>query len=422
MEPRFQDRGRSLQKELLGDWYREIATAHEHRRKVAYLFISGNVVELLRVFGFVPAYPEVNALQCGIKRASGGFIGRAEDAGYSPDVCAYVKNDMGLFAADGVGPWGRISPPDLLVCTYSGCNTYIKWFEALATRFDVPLFMLDVPHHRGAPSAQDLRYVVRQLEELIALCERITGISYDEARLKQILALSAEAEEAWEQIVTSAKRRPSPFDGYFEAVFFMAPIYVLRGTEACARYYREALAEVRERVEMGIGPVPEERFRVVMEGPPPWPHFRNFWELFKRWGVTSVFSTYARVGGIWDGGVRHDPRRPLESLAEYAMGCYTNLSLEERSDMLAHAVREYQADALVIHSVKSCRVFSVGQADMREEFTRVKGIPTLFVESDLVDPRYYSEAQMKNRIDAFFEALEHARMVRMREAHEEVRP
>jgi hypothetical protein len=33
------------------------------------------------------------------------------------------------------------------------------------------------------------------------------------------------------------------------------------------------------------------------------------------------------------------------------------------------------------------------------------------VESDLEDPRYYSEAQMKNRIDAFFEALEHKKFL-----------
>jgi benzoyl-CoA reductase subunit B len=42
---------------------------------------------------------------------------------------------------------------------------------------------------------------------------------------------------------------------------------------------------------------------------------------------------------------------------------------------------------------------------MREYFTRELGVPTLLVESDLEDPRYYAEAQLKNRIDAFFEGL-----------------
>ena len=48
---------------------------------------------------------------------------------------------------------------------------------------------------------------------------------------------------------------------------------------------------------------------------------------------------------------------------------------------------------------------------MREYFTKELGVPTLLVESDIEDPRYFSEAQMKNRIDAFFESLEHKKIL-----------
>jgi hypothetical protein len=47
---------------------------------------------------------------------------------------------------------------------------------------------------------------------------------------------------------------------------------------------------------------------------------------------------------------------------------------------------------------------------MRDYFTQTLGVPTLMVESDLEDPRYYAEAQIKNRIDAFFESLEHKKL------------
>jgi hypothetical protein len=40
------------------------------------------------------------------------------------------------------------------------------------------------------------------------------------------------------------------------------------------------------------------------------------------------------------------------------------------------------------------------------------------VESDLEDPRYYAEAQLKNRIDAFFESLEHKKLTAGRAAAE----
>ncbi len=406
-----QGKGRDLQKQLLGDWYHRLETAPQEGRKVAYLFVPGNVAELLRAFDIEVCYPEINALQCGIKKISSGFIMSAEDMGYSSDVCGYVKNDIGLWKQGNEGPLGRLPKPDLLLCTYCGCTTFIKWFEALAEYYDVPLVMLDVPYLRdGKVEPGDVRYLVGQLRELAATCEKITGRKLDEARLSEIVSLSARAEDLWVDILGSARRRPSPFDAYFEAVFFMAPIYALRGTRECVDYYRAAKQEIDERLAHGLGPAGEERFRVVVEGPPPWPSFRAFWELFKAWGAVAVASTYSKVGGFWDHGFRHDPERPLESIAEYCLGCYTNQSLPMRADLIRSYVQEYDADAVVIHSVKSCRSFSVGQADFREEFTRERGIPTLLLESDLVDPRYFQHAQLKNRIDAFFESLEHRRL------------
>jgi len=411
-EFRFQGTGRNLQKDMLGDWFRALEGAPQAGEPVAYQMIGGNVAEVLRNFGYHLVFPEVNALQCGIKRAAPDLLLKAEDLGYSPDVCGYVKNDIGLAHSGNVSPMGKLPPPSLLVCTYSGCRTYIKWFEALAEYYQAPLFVLDVPYRRvPAPRAEDVVYVVAQLEELIEVCERQTGRKFDIDRLREDLARSCEAEDLWVRIMDAARHRPSPLDAYFEAVFFMAPINVLRGSEAGLRFYRETWREIQERLEFGLGPVPEERVRVVIEGPPPWMRFREFWDMFKAWGVVAVASTYAHVGGLYQAGVRHDPRRPLESLAEVCCNCYCNWNLGLRAELMHQWVRDFEADALVIHSVKSCRSFSVGQADTREHFIKDLNIPTLFVESDLVDGRYFSAAQIKNRVDAFFERLAHKKLV-----------
>jgi benzoyl-CoA reductase subunit B len=411
--PTLQGVGRNYQKDLLTQWYGRITNAKEEGRPLAYLFIQANVCELLRSFGFEVVFPEVNALQCGIKRLSGDYILLSEDIGHSSDVCAYIKNDIGLMMKGGQGPGWTIPKPDLLLCTYAGCATYVKWFEAVSRRYNVPIVWLDVPFLQDEGITKEgTQYVMGQLNELIEVCERITGRKYDEDRLSQSLERSRQAEDLWVEILQSAKNVPSPFDAFFEAVFFMAPIFVLRGTEECLDYYRKAHAEIQERLRLGIGPLPEERFRVVMEGPPPWPHFRSFWDLFKKWGVVCSASTYTKVGGLFDLGFRHDPKRPLESLAEYAYLGLGNLSMGRRTALLERYIRDYRADGLVIHSVKSCRSYSVGQADIREDFIKNKGVPTLLVESDIVDPRYFQHAQLKNRIDAFFELLAHRKAVK----------
>jgi len=405
------DLGKTMQRDMLAKYYGALETANADGVPVAYLFIPGNIVELTQCFGFLPVYPEINALQCGIKKVAGENIIRAEDLGYSADVCGYVKNDIGLMLKDRQSPFGRLPTPDFLVCNYSGCNTFIKWFEALAHFYGSEFFLLDIPYIRESEiSPGDVAYVVAQLKELIARCEARTGVTFSEARLREILGYSREAEDLWVEILHLARERPSPFDSYFEAVFYMAPVNMLRGTPESVEYYRQVLREMRARTDERRGPVPEEKFRVVIEGPPAWPHFRAFWELFKRWGAVAVASTYSKVGGLYDQGVRHDPSRPLESIAEYAMNGYTNWNLAKRADLLRRYVEEYEADALVIHSVKSCRSFSVGQADFRESFVNELGIPTLMIESDLADPRYFQEAQLRNRIDAFFESLTQRRL------------
>ncbi len=64
---------------------------------------------------------------------------------------------------------------------------------------------------------------------------------------------------------------------------------------------------------------------------------------------------------------------PLETLADYCLGCYTNLNLPTRIDMLARYLREYQADGFLINSVKSCNSFSAGQLHILREVESAHG-------------------------------------------------
>jgi benzoyl-CoA reductase subunit B len=157
------------------------------------------------------------------------------------------------------------------------------------------------------------------------------------------------------------------------------------------------------------GPMTKEKYRLVVEGPPNWTHFREFWRMFHGEGAVVVASTYTKVGGVYDGGFRHDPDHPLESLADYCLGCYTNLNLSSRIEMIARYVRDYRADGFMINSIKSCDSFSVGQLLILREVEKRTGVPGGFFESDLVDPRYFSAANIKNRIESYLQMLDQRR-------------
>jgi benzoyl-CoA reductase subunit B len=413
---RYQGHVHELQKELMARYYAELTDIAKGRspKKNAHLLIAGNPVELIRAFDMVPVFPEVNVLQIAARKGSLPLIQKAEEQGYAVDNCAYVKADVGLYLSAYEAPYGTIPKADLLLCNYVGCNVYLNWFEHLAELTGAPAVNIDVPFIRsadGEPSDADTTYVVKQLEELIPQLERITGKSLDWKKLTATVERSAYVGEMWSDIKSLTKRRPAPYDAYFDSVTMMAVLYCLRGTEEAVRFFEAARADLLERVERKEGPLPDERFRIVIEGPPPWPFLRVFRDMFSRWGAVAIASTYSTVGGIWEFGFRHDPRHPLESIARHMLAAnLCNRTFLQRYEQMDRYVREWEADAIVIHSVKSCRLFSAGQGDMREYFVREREVPTLLIESDLEDPRYFSQAQLRNRIDAFFEALTQRRV------------
>ena len=417
--PAAKDESQLRQKRMIADHFSRLAHAPESGEKCVYTFVPGNLTELLLCFDLLPVLPEINALQSAMRGKSKQYISLAEKAGHSEDVCTYVKCDLVMKKSGNIGPTGeRLPDPDLLLLSYTGCFTFLKWFEILREEYDAPVAMLHVPYQADGRITESMRsYVVDQLrEKIIPALERLSGRSYDEDRLKELLARSAQAEDDLVWVLQSAKHRPSPIDAYFGGVYYIGPIFTaFRGTRDAIEYYEMLRAETADRIELGLGPVTpegdmrEERFRIVVEGPPNWTHFREFWNMFANEGAVVVASTYTKVGGVYDFGFRHDPDRPLETLAEYCMGCYTNMNLPARVDMLTRYISEYDADGLLINSIKSCNSFSAGQLMMLREIENRTGRPGGFIESDLVDPRYFSAANIKNRLESYFQMIEQKR-------------
>ena len=400
------------QKELMLTWYDKLNQAAETGNPpTVSMMISGNCVELLEGFGAVPIYPEVNALQLAIRHQSLDPILAAEELGYAADNCAYVKADIGCILKGITPTEGKLPTPTLILCNFVGCNTYLKWFEHTAKLQKAPLYVIDVPFMRAdEPTLADVDYVVKQLQETVKKLEQLTGRKFDYDRFQQAVECSSRTEELWSQIKHLARRRPSPFDAYFDAITLMGPLYVYRAKPEGVEFFEAALAELQSKCDAGKGVYEQEHFRVVMEGPPPYPYFRTFRDMFAKWQACAVASTYSTVGGLWEFGFRHDPAKPFESVAMHMIAQnVTNRNYLQRYEQIRRYVEDWNADGVIFHFVKSCRLFSAGQGDMRDYFTKQLGVPTLYIESDLEDPRYFAEAQTRNRIDAFFESLEHAK-------------
>ena len=407
------------QKEMMAGHFDRLTSSRETGAKVCNTFVPGNLNELIMCFDLLNNLPEVNAIQSGLRRQSGAYVLEAEKIGHSEDVCTYVKSDIGMMAKGNIGPNGKRMPdPDVLLLSYTGCFTFMKWFELLREQYKCETIMLHTPYMGdGKITPNMVQYMVKQLkEEVIPKLERVSGVKFDIDRLREYLKTSVKAEDDLVKVLQSAKTKPSPIDAYFGGIYYIGPMFgAFRGTQDAIDYYKFLRAEVEDRVAKGLGPVTpdgdmgKEKYRLVVEGPPNYTNFRQFWKMFYDEGAVVVASSYTKVGGVYDLGFRHDPDNPLETLAEYCLGVYTNRNLPQRIDMLANYINEYEADGLLINSIKSCNSFSAGQLLIMREVEKRTGKPAAFVESDLVDPRYFSAANIKNRLESYFQMIEQKR-------------
>ncbi len=410
--------GRSIKEsgQLIRRWFERLTLAAERGDPTAYVFVSGNLIEVLQAFDMPVALPEIYSLQTAVRHVAHDYINTAEDYGYSADICGYVKADVGIQLRGGEHPLAKIPRPSLVIAS-NFCNTYIKWAEIWERLYQTPVFVLDLPSTReayhfseiGSPGFErDRRYVEHQVRELIGLCEQVTGKKFDIDKLREALHHSNQMAASYRRMIELNRNVPAVLDAVTDGTAYLGVANALRGTPEGSAFFAAAVEELEYKAAHGIGVLPEEKYRLIFVGVPCYPIYRRFREMFTEHGGVFVNSTYMHfASGGFNYNIEYDLEHPIESLAAGAL--YSGaLSMDKMffiDQPLAEMSREYRIDGIVFHPIKSCRTVSTGLADARQAVMRLADVMTLYVESDHMDRRVVSEAQLKNRVDAFFEGM-----------------
>lgn len=368
-------------------------------RPVAYV-TSGAPVEILEALGILSLYPENYGALCGAQRAAVGLCEISESAGYPADLCSYARSHIGATMNPKGAPLRGLPRPDLLICCTNICGTVLKWYEALADFYRVPLFVLDVPFQRTTPPESHIvSYVTDQLHELIAWLQAHTGRRLNQERLYRTLEYAREAVSLWQEILAFGQHRPSPVNAP-DLFVAMAPIVTLRGTRQAVDCYRRLKKELEERVAQGVGAVPGERYRLLWDNIAIWYRLYRFFRPFMDAGACFVADTYTNA---WT--VELDVDEPLTGMALAYTGVFINLDLSTRLQTIIELAQRFQVDGVVMHANRSCKPFSITQNDVREAMRAELGLPVLILEADMTDSRLYNEGAIQERIAAFLESL-----------------
>src|SRR3990172_10040664 len=275
-----------------------------------------------------------------------------------------------------------------------------------AKEMNCPIAGITPPRHMDEVTDAHINDVSAQFKAMIPALEKASGKKFDIDRFRETLKLSKEATYLWEKVLWTASASPSPIS-FFDATIHMGPIVVLRGTQLAKDYYATLLKELLDNVEKKIGFLEEERSRIYWDGMPIWGKLRPMSDLFIENKAAVVASTYCN-SWVFDA---FDEKAPFESSAKAYTEIFINRSEAAKEKILAGLVKDFRIDGMIFHDAKTCANNSNSRFGMPQRISETLGIPTLVIEGDLCDLRFYSEGQTKTKIETFLEQIESSKVV-----------
>jgi benzoyl-CoA reductase/2-hydroxyglutaryl-CoA dehydratase subunit BcrC/BadD/HgdB len=393
-------------KEIMGNYFLGMK---DKEKKYAWCTSVGPA-ELLRSFGFEVHFPENHGALLGTTRTAGDMIPETSRLGYSNDICSYLTADIGSYLKKETPltkHYGLNGPPAPSVIVYNTnqCREVQDWFNYFGKELGCPVIGITPPRHLDEVGKEEIEDVATQFRNMIPVLELVSGMKFDIDSFRETLKLSKEATDLWKEVLWTATASPSPIS-FFDATIHMGPIVVLRGTQIAKDYYKMLRDELQGNVDKGIGFLDEEKCRIYWDGMPIWGKLRPMSELFLQNKAAVVASTYCN-SWVFDA---FDDRHPFESSAKAYTEIFINRSESAKERILSGLVKDFRIDGILFHDAKTCANNSNSRFGMPQRLGEALGIPTLVIEGDLCDLRFYSEGQSITKIETFLEQIESSKV------------
>jgi len=205
--------------------------------------------------------------------------------------------------------------------------------------------------------------------------------------------------------------------GTGDAMNTMVPINFMMATQQAYDFFKELYDELKQKVEKKEGEIPDEKYRLIWGGGlPSWFALSDFNYFNSKGAVFPVETTYRTVEKIdrfdMDLSKIHDP---IEHIAWRWVKKWTYWHDKARKrknshpdvERLINYIEEYKIDGIVMHAAFSCRSWHVGLIWQLNKLKQIyKDIPSLILESDIIDISTYNEAETREKIDSFISVLQ----------------
>ncbi len=382
---------RSILVKLFTDYYLSAAQAKKDGKPIAWI-TAFTPAEILRAMGLTCLYPESYAVVCAASKKSPELIAASGMEAFSQDLCSYSLLSFGAEHYDKL-PYGGLPEPDMLIATNNQCGTTLPWFKLLAQKKNIPLFVIDYP----APAADQpplKQYIAQQYESLVECVNARTGNSLNTSVLGQQVEQGKKACQLWTRVHALNQSKPPKMEAY-KIVDALFPIVTSKGTPRACEYYEALLGEYSQPVAQGNA----KAVRLLWHGYP-------MWFLPKKFpgGFDDEFQIVLNDYTLWWSLNYPEGVDNMDALAVTYSDTYLNRPLDRKIEEICGLIADYAIDGVICHVNRSCRRALADIQPLREKLRQLS-IPSVTIESDMADPSFYSDEQVKLRIESFRDTL-----------------
>ncbi len=261
-----------------------------------------------------------------------------------------------------------------------------------------------------------IAYTAADLRNLAAFLEKHTGTKLDIDKLSQMVDAAGKTRRLWHQCDELRKAIPCPMPSTDMWACMVAPFWLPHEKESL-EFMQTLYDELKYRVDNKIGAIANEKYRLLFGELPPW-HTLEMFNYLASLGAISVIESYTYHPGP-PPPIPEGVTDPFERLAWWdyyrAPRVYARVK-EESGEWYSQGyvewARDYKVDGAFLHSLVSCRHTTLHLTHARNVLLKYAMIPSMRLQSDIVDIGAFSEAEFKRDADALIEAMDHYKRIR----------
>ncbi len=413
--------------DLITGYYRKIRYAKEKEHLIAWATI-GIPKNIFFAMNIIPVYPQFHAAFQSTRGKAKHIFKNIESKYEIPhDICGEVKSMMGTILSGERLSFG-LPEPNLVISGNGACGAAAKGLDFLSRYLNVPLFFCDFPFvSTDRTQKHALEYVNRQLEEIMKSIESAYDTKFDKDKYHRLMENTYEVLIVWGEILKLCAHDPAPVNA-MDLYLFFVPFFILEPDndaflEMLIKLYNDLFNRCKKNDHcLQRTNKDTTEIRLLWDILPVYHKMNLFKKIFQEYNANVVMSTYLIGNSFYPESMNLKFKYPLDkrqvinefkSTSMNQIEKYRNISLEQdanrpieqRKKLINNIIHDFNIQGVIMHMDRTCRPMSLPQYDLMKYIQESLNVPAMLFHADSMDERYFSEAQISTRLEAFLEGL-----------------